>query len=216
MDGSGGYKRLPATDHEGYDPDALYRGYCDCAATIFDGRVIPKEEVPKIDDATARAILAEMATRDPEWLRSGKEPEIGYDKPGTKEWKTRTEQARADHADELRTAEALKKHGVRCTFVVDQYEETINEITHTRGLADCAGGLEIKTLREASSFNTIDSHIKQTSRGKKDAKVIVFNNSLNKSSATDEDVARWIKRSHAFKRGKIYLILRDGSLRRIR
>ncbi len=216
MDRSEWIRRLLAIEDEDYDLNAMYRGYLDCAATIFGGRVPPKEEILHADDATTRAILAEMETRDPEWLRTGKEPEIGYDKPETKAWKTRTEQARKDHEDELKTAEALKKHGIRCTFVVDQYEETRDGVVHTRGLADCEGGLEIKTLREASSYNTIDSHIKQTSRGKKDAKVIVFNNSLNKSSATDADVARWIKRSHAFKRGKIYLIQRDGSLRRVR
>ncbi|OZG59023.1 hypothetical protein BTIS_0176 [Bifidobacterium tissieri] len=75
-------------------------------------------------------------------------------------------------------------------------------------------GIEIKTLRDTSSKNTIDTHLKKTSN-KLDAKRVVIDNVDNKGMS-DEELIRCIKRSRRFKDGMVYIIGKDGQLRRIR
>lgn len=210
----GGYRRLPATEFEGYDPDVMHRGYSDCVATIFDGRAISREKLLQTDEDTTRAILREMDTRDPEWLRTGKVPEVEYDSPDTEAWKTATKQRRKDHAQELETAKRLSKHGIKCVFVIDEKTVDKNGMKQTIGYADLEGGKELKSLREASSYNTIDSAIKNTGK-KKDARCLYFDNSIN-DSMSDADLEAHILKCRRFKSGSIYIYGHDGQLRKIR
>ncbi len=72
----------------------------------------------------------------------------------------------------------------------------------------------IKTLKNTSSTNTINSHLKSTSK-KPDAKTVVMGNSEN-DGMSNEDLIACIRRCLAFRDGKVYIIRHDGKLARAR
>ena len=222
---------MPGTEVEGYDPEGMYDRYLQCRDSITHGesgsrnqvwrdweRLSPEEQAsyaePTGGDAynnyLAHRIVQEMSTRDRRWLYDGTVPEITYE---SEELKTKIEK---EHPHEIRTANRLREHGIRTDFVVD--EALIVDPTTGRdrkiGLADFENGYEIKTLLEASSFNTVDGYIKNASR-KKNIVALVFDNSEN-NSLTDEQLEQYILRSRRFKYGRIYIIGKDESFIRIR
>lgn len=190
----------------GYDPDGINDRISKCADTLGVG--FPDTHDPS--NAITAAVLAEMATRDPRWLRDGKEPPVTFASPELED------EIRRERPHEMRTAKRLTENGVPTDFVVDVKVIT-DEKTGQRklvGLADFANGYEIKTLDGASSFNTIDGYMRQTSK-KANAVAIVFDNSENKS-LTDEELETFLKRSRRFAGGRVYIIGKDQKLRRIK
>lgn len=196
----------------------LYERYRDCADTLDKGwlrrsyDMLPtslRSDMTFEDFKTAQ-ILAEMRTRDPLWLNRGIEPEVEFASQDLRKDKVE------NHMDEIRTARRLKAHGVRIRFVTDEevYFDEEKGQQQTRGLPDLADGIELKCLDGASSYNTINGHIKNAS-SKDGTKVLVFDNSQN-AVMSDEELMGHIERSQRFRRGKIYIIGHEGMLRRIR
>lgn len=118
---------------------------------------------------------------------------------------------------EIRTAEKLSRHGIRCCFVNDNVQELDRNGKPTgRSLnyADLDNGMEIKVLNSASSYNTINGHLKNASK-KLNATSVVFDNSENKC-LTDEKLAEYLRRSQAFKYGSVYMLTCEDRLIRIK
>lgn len=118
---------------------------------------------------------------------------------------------------EIRTAEKLSKYGIRCCFVNDNVQELDGNGRPTgRSLnyADLDNGMEIKVLNSASSYNTINGHLKNTSK-KLNATSVVFDNSENEC-LSDEKLMEYIRRSQAFEYGDVYILTREGDLMRIK
>lgn len=222
---------MPGTEVEGYDPEGMYDRYLQCRDSITHGesgsrnpvwrdweRLSPEEQASYAEPTGGDAynnyldhrIVQEMSTRDRRWLYDGTVPKITYE---SEELKTKIEK---EHPHEIRTANRLREHGIRTDFVVD--EALIVDPTTGRdrkiGLADFENGYEIKTLLEASSFNTIDGYIKNASK-KKNIVALVFDNSEN-DLLTDEQLGQYILRSRRFKSGRIYIIGKGKSFIRIR
>lgn len=74
--------------------------------------------------------------------------------------------------------------------------------------------MEIKVLNSASSYNTINGHLKNASK-KLNATSVVFDNSENKC-LTDEKLAKYLRRSQAFKYGSVYMLTCEDRLIRIK
>lgn len=87
---------------EGYDPEKMYERYLMCRDTL-DKDWVEKtyRELPVVEragmtlaDFERKHILAEMGTRDREWLYSGKNPPVNYD-PEWVEWERKAADALA-------------------------------------------------------------------------------------------------------------------------
>lgn len=190
---------------EGYDPEKMYERYLMCRDTLGEDYLkstyvrLPFQERLEMTqgDWDRKQILAEMGTRDREWLYSGKEPKPTF---VSKEWLAQTKKERRH---ELYTAGRLKKHGIRCDFVDD-----------SAGLADFASGVEIKTLDGASTSSTVESHIRDTSKKKKNAKSIIFDNSKN-TGMSDAELVNLLESSRRFKRGSFYILDHNQKLHKI-
>jgi len=207
----------------GYDPDTLYRQYKSCADTISNlttqdkykdylSALSDKEKAkaPEYKKWKRDLELAEMRWRDRTWLNTGTPPPVGYNPP---ELQRKISDIRPH---EIRTAQRLADNGVKATFKID-VKKVPNENgkgTHDIGYADLENGIEIKTLKNTSSTNTINSHLKSTSK-KPDAKTVVMDNSEN-DGMSDEDLIACIRRCLAFRGGKVYIIRHDGKLTRAR
>lgn len=193
------------TQIEQYEPGRMRSRYAACADTLG----VDTRQERTLDEESVRAIVGEIETRDPRWLFAGNKPEPTFETEALKE------EVENRRKWELATAKRLNEHGVRTDFVTDR--ETIGEGADGliyAGLADFANGAEIKTLSGASSFNTVDGYIKNTS-SKKNAVRLYFDNSGN-ASLTDEKLAEYVKRSRRFKRGSIYMIDHGQNLVKIR
>ncbi|KAA8832602.1 hypothetical protein [Bifidobacterium tissieri] len=210
---------------EGYDPDKFYKQYQACRSTVEDlltedryqktyvDTFVPKydDDKPKsFDQWVARQIAAEMDWRDRQWLYDGIEPTIEF---VNEEVKKDTEDNRPQ---EIRTAERMRKHGVKPYFKVD-FKEVENPGTHVIervGLADWAGGIEIKTPDRARSFRSIDGYL--GSAGKKpDAIRLIIDNTEN-PNMTDDQLKEFILQSHRFHRGTVYILTKEQEFIRIK
>lgn len=190
----------------GYDPEGINDRISECADTLGVG--FPDTHDPS--NAVTAAVLAEMATRDPRWLRDGTIPEVEYETPEIEA------EILKERKHEKKTAERLAENGVPAKFVAD-VKETMDESTglvQPKGLPDLENGYEIKTLRDASTFNTIDGYLRNVSR-KSGAVAVVFDNAEN-VGMTDDELTAAIMRSRRFRRGRVYIIGKDGEYRRIR
>lgn len=160
----------------------------------------------------ASALSREMKLRDSQWLVDGTIPKFdSYESEEARVFKTKNKQAIKQHALELKTAERIAKYGFDTTFGIDEIWDL--EENRIIGLADIITGLEIKTLEDASSYNTIDGYIAQTSK-KQNATALIFDNFDNELS--DETLEEWINQSRRFKRGSIYIYDHEGKIRKIR
>lgn len=163
----------------------------------------------RIAEEDAR-VMREIETRDWRWLYTGDIPAITYENDAVKR------KVEIENPHEKRTAKRLRKHGIAPDFAEDEVFVKDAETGQVRkiGLADFSSGYEIKTLEEASSYNTIDGYIKNASK-KKNAKALYFDNSEN-DHLSDDDLIGYIVKSRRFKRGSIYVLTKDESLVKIR
>lgn len=204
-------------DVQGYDPEGLYARYMDCVDTLDDDglyrqyKTLSDEHRVRInfDEYKTKQILAEMRTRDPLWLNKGIAPSITYE---TKEleWIIKHERPH-----EITTAKRVSAHGISPDFVYDEKIITDAATGQKRkiGLADFKDGTEIKTLFDASTFNTLDGYIKNASR-KANAKRLIFDNTDNEA-ASDIQIEGYLERSRRFRKGSIYLLCKNGKLKKI-
>lgn len=196
---------------EGYDPDRAYAQTEQCLETIGgrDGLWRDWEKLPAAERAKAiqkhgrseskafdsyvnKRLSAEMATRDPEWLRTGKVPRPTFATPKV------LKEIIKDRKHELRTAARITRCGIRCDFVDD-----------SSGLPDLANRYELKTLQATSSSNTINSHLKKCT--KKKAAAAVFDNCEN-DEMSDAELAGMISGLQSFHRGRVYIVTKEKKL----
>lgn len=118
---------------------------------------------------------------------------------------------------EIRTAEKLSRFGIRCRFVDDNVQELDgngNPTGRSLNYADLDNGMEIKVLGSASSYNTINGHLKNASK-KLNATSVVFDNSENEC-LSDEKLMEYVRRSQAFGYGSVYMLTCKDELVRIK
>lgn len=206
-----------ATTIEGYDPDAYYASYKDCRDALDARRELKayrslpeSERKGTFAEHWQAAILAEMRTRDRDWLNTGRKPRVTF------ESRELRQEILEKRPAELWTAIRLRRHGITAHFQIDErrFIDPETGIEKTIGLADLAGGIEIKSLDGASTFNTIEGYIRNTSK-KEDAVRLIFDNSQNQG-LSDDDLVRFVLRSRRFTRGSVYVLGHDESLRFIR
>lgn len=191
---------------EGYDPDWLLQVYLDARETVIK---YAKEKHASLKGsshakAITNEIVKEINTRDPGWVYHREVPEVTFENEEVKAEKYKNRLA------EIGTAEKLSEHGIACHFPKDEiYDGGI-----VIGLADLANGYEIKTLEGTDSKNTINGHLKKSSK-KKNAIAVVFDNTGN-SLATDAELETLIMRCHSFKRGRIYILGNEYGYKRIK
>lgn len=187
---------------DGYDPKGMAERWDACARTI--GSRDPAE------------VMKEVATRDWHWLYTGEVPKVGFQNDEVKK------DVRENRPHEEDSAGRVARHGITPVLMQD-YEEYYDEngIQQRRGLADLIKGVELKTLGAdedkpgASTYNTINGYIKRSSKRKKNMKLLIFDNSQNDEMEDDELVAH-IRKSQAFRRGRIYILDHEEKYRFIR
>lgn len=188
----------------GYDPDSLYKQYAKCRDAVeqyassdhYHRWVLEQpsgSKIPRYNVWKRNQILAEMRTRDREWLNTGKIPTIEYESEFVRE---------RVKDEELLTALRLSKNGIKCIFQQDWKEDANGRRI---GKADLVGGIEIKTLSKATTRNTIESHLGNASK-KIDATAVVFDNSDNTHSMSDDDLKHYLTITVKFHNRKIYMI----------
>lgn len=220
-----GFKGLDPTDQvEGYDPNGMLDRWSECQAAAGSDSDFrdewksmgKKERAQYKGDSDAERYkrfvnakaMREVETRDWRWLYTGERPSITFETPELEN------EIRNARPQEIRTAEALRSFGVPTRFQVDvrkYINEDGNEVSV--GLSDFANGYEIKTLEKASTYNTINGYIKNASK-KEDAKSLCFDNSS--SAIDDEKLIKFIRRSQAFRRGRIYIVSSGGEYKFVR
>ena len=151
----------------------------------------------------------EVETRDWRWLYTGEEPKLSFETDALEA------EIKRKRPQELKTANILRKNGIDTEFVVDSVQriDPNTGIVKRVGLADFANGYEIKTLENASSYNTINGYLKNTSR-KENAKYVCFDNS--KGAMSNGLLVECLNRSRTFRRGRVYIIDSAGKYRYIR
>lgn len=207
---------------DGYDPEAMYQRYLQCRQTIegdIDARYrLERRTYQGTDGArpletlaefTERATLSEMRWRDKQWLYDGTPPTIRFETP-----RLELETGR-ERPQELRTAERLRNLGIAPDFQIDTRVIAEPDGTLRRvGLADLRGGTEIKTLSKASSKNTLNGYLKNTSR-KQDAVRVVFDN-VDNTEMSDSELIAILRKCQSFGRGAVYVITKESKLVRVR
>ncbi len=196
---------------EGLDIDGLANRFGQCKQTIQDSSIrawkaLSSEEKAKYGNYNAYQfgqIINEARRRNIGWLRDGKIPEVTFSDEKLKKEIT------VNRPHEIVTAKRLVQHGINADFVYD-FENVGNRRI---GLPDLADGTEIKTLKNASTYNTINGHIKRAGK-KHGSKQLVIDNV--ESEMSDEKLKNFILRSQSFKKGKIYYIGKNSEFVRVR
>ena len=207
---------------KGYDPEGMRRRYRECADTIGD--LLTRErwlryaehaedsggDADTFDEWKTKQILAEMRWRDRQWLYDGTEPAITF---ASEELREETERARPQ---EIRTAERLRRHGIVPAFQLDYAIVSDHETGDTErvGLADWAGGIEIKTVGTSKSFRTVDGYLGSASH-KRDCTRLIIDNSES-VNLSDEQLAEYVERSRRFHDGMVYVLTKDQRLIRMK
>lgn len=116
---------------------------------------------------------------------------------------------------EIKTAVKLARHGISPKFRIDEYHY-IDErgIELTKGLADLACNVELKTIITASTRNTINGYLKNAS-SKEQCDAVVFDNSGNEALA-DSQLIDILMSCRSFRRGRVYVLTHDESLMKVR
>lgn len=155
------------------------------------------------------ALSREMKLRNAQWLMDGATPKFDtYESEEAKAFKYQNKQSTKQHEKELKTAERIAKYGFDTTFIIDEITIDGKQV----GLTDLKSGLEIKTLENATSYNTINGYLKSAS--KKKAQAVIFDNYEN--SMEDEILIEMINRSQSFSNGSVYVYTQEGNVLRIR
>lgn len=221
-----GYEGLQV---EGYDYETMYAHYKSCRDTVTNAggedpvwrmwSRMPDDEKSQYVDARGNErsynkflesqILQEMSTRDRRWLYDGTEAPITFANEDLKK------EIFKERRQEYRTAQRLSKIGLPVNFQVDTYTVQAGGQIRLKGLSDLGNGYELKTLKDASTFNTVDGYIRGTSKKKKGVSAIVFDNYEN-DEMEDKTLIKHILRSRRFHDGRIYIIDHNGNLRLIR
>lgn len=158
-------------DVEGYDPDALYERYSDCANTVADEH----------GHADRNAVLNEMARRDPAWLNGGPPPAIGFASDQVKK-------RALSNPHELRTAERIAEHGIEPFFVQDYIWVEQGGKKRKVGLPDLRNGVEIKTpMTSENPYGALANYL-DNARKKKGLKRVVVDNT--ESLFDDDDLIK--------------------------
>lgn len=214
---------------EGYDYEKMYEHYKSCRDTVTNaGGTDPvwrmwermsDDEKSQYVDARGREksyskflesqILQEMSTRDRRWLYDGTKAPITFANENLKN------EILKERNHEYRTAQRLSEIGLPVSFQVDTYSVQVGKQTYKKGLPDLGNGYELKTLLCASTFHTIDGHLRKTSKRKSQVSAIVLDNSENKH-LTDKELIGFISSSRRLRNGRIYVIDHNGNLRLIR
>lgn len=222
-----GFKGLDnSTQIEGYDPDEMYDRWKACNETIggdsalrdlWDGMTPKERSAYKGNSDSERyrrfvnaRVFKEVETRDFKWLNTGDCPNITYENDAVRK------KVEVENPHEKRTAERLRRHGIQTFFVDDEALITDGATGQTRkvGLADFAGGQEIKTLKNASTFNTINGYIKNASK-KRNVIALYFDNVEN-DALSDEKLIEFILESRRFSNGSIYVLTKNEELIKVR
>lgn len=220
-----GFEGVPWNEQvEGYGPDAMRDRWRSCLDTIGGDDALrsewdsmdPKSKARYKGDTDGERyrrffqarVIAEAETRDFRWLNTGKEPPITFE---TKQLEREVKELRPQ---EIETAKLLRTFGVPVDFQVDA-RKYINDggMEISVGLPDFANGYEIKTLKSASTYNTINGYVKNASK-KEGARFLCFDNTGG--AIDDSELVRFIKRSQAFRRGRIYIISSTGEYKFVR
>lgn len=186
---------------EGYDPKGIRERM----------RMIENQTGLRFDNkADMSALSHEMKLRNRQWLLDGTTPKYdSYESEEAKAFKYQTKQSTAQHEKELRTAKRIAEYGFDTTFAIDVITVDGKQV----GLADLKSGLEIKTLQTASSYNTIDNHLRDTSR-KQNVVAVIFDN--YECDLSDNTLIKWILESRRFKKGTVYVYDHNGNIKKIR
>lgn len=221
-----GFKGLPASEQiEGYDPDGMYERWSECRKTARSDSDFRAEweRMTKAERAEYKGsndseryrrfenarVMREIETRDWRWLYTGDIPKITFDSTGLED------ETRKERPQEIATANRLRAFGVATNFVKDStdYIDPLTGFVQHVGLADFENGYEIKTLESATSYNTINGYLKNTSK-KKNARYVCFDNSAG--AIDDDELVGHLRRSRSFRRGRVYIIDSTGLYRFIR
>lgn len=221
-----GFKGLPASEQiEGYDPDGMYERWSECRKTAGSDSDFRAEweRMTKAERAKYKGsndseryrrfenarVMREIETRDWRWLYTGDIPKITFDSTGLED------ETRKERPQEIATANRLRAFGVATNFVKDStdYIDPLTGFVQHGGLADFENGYEIKTLESATSYNTINGYLKNTSK-KKNARYVCFDNSAG--AIDDDELVGHLRRSRSFRRGRVYIIDSTGLYRFIR
>lgn len=191
----------------GYSPAKVKAAYVDCLITLGYS---PELEWFELTAGQRSAMLKELRLRNRNWVCLGAVPEVQFF-PG---WLENVKRKR--NPQEIVTAETLANHGITVVFQIDEvpFYDCKKGLWQVAGFADLFDSWEIKVLNSASSYNTINDHIKAASK-KEDAAALVLDNSRN-SCLSDENLASMILRSRSFKDGRIYIISQGKNLLRIK
>lgn len=183
---------------EGYDPDALYERYSDCANTVAD----------EYGHADRNAVLNEMARRDPAWLNGGPPPAIGF---ASEQVKKRA----LSNPHELRTAERIAEHGIEPFFVQDYIWVEQGGKKRKVGLPDFRNGVEIKTpMTSENPYGALANYL-DNARKKKGLKRVIVDNT---ESLFDDDALINAAREEVKNYSEIPLLtilLKSGKLKNI-
>lgn len=153
------------TEVQGYDPDGMYRRWRMCADTVGSDPEATSGEA-------TRAILRECATRDTEWLATGKVPEPTYES-------RRAERELREH--ERKTRDVLSANG----FIQHILERSNEPRVKTADLLLSGRRADYKTPRGAG-FNSIDQLMRDAGK-KADVAVIHLQEGLSQMSAADAE-----------------------------
>ncbi|MDR3136663.1 MAG: hypothetical protein LBU07_04520 [Coriobacteriales bacterium] len=160
-----------------------------------------------IGSCDRRLVEAELARRDPEWVRSGTVPKVTYADEKLEVFVTKK------YPHQARTANRLSKQGYHFHTIDDTELYTIPGTKQQQrvGLVDgmVAGqGWELKTLLSGEGVTSINTAL-HISAKKKGLDVIVIDNV--ESKLTDDEARRYIKSRMGARRIKEVVLLRkDG------
>ena len=188
----------PGTKVGGYQPELIRSRFKEVADSIG-------LDVNNAKDK--KAILKECARRDSNWL-NGREPRVSFTSKAVRD------DILTNHKDEYESAQRMIKVGMPCCFQQDFRTYRDGKEEKRVGKADFTKGLELKVLKNTSSFNTIDGYLKNTS-SKEDCTWVVFDNSIN-PDMTDVQLEENILKSKRFKAGRIYYLGHDMKIHFVR
>lgn len=162
------------------------------------------------NDYVAHRICQEMDTRDRRWLYDGTVPEVTFESAALRK------EIEEKRPHEIEIANRLSGHGIKSHFVVDRRTE-IDPSTgqeRTIGLADMAGGIELKALLSAQGVGAVDKALRDAGH-KEDMRICVIDNSwhqLEDSAIQSEINYRMVKRGV----GECLFLRGDGKMLRMK
>ncbi|WP_251158277.1 hypothetical protein [Caniella muris] len=148
------------------------------------------------NDENRWAIELDLSLRDERWLAGGPTPGITY-APGAEESKRRKGNPKLftkEHEVERETVGLSAAMGYASEFQKDEIPNPDPEDAKRRpriGLPDLSSGMEVKTLRNASSYNTVARHASSSkSKGAMSTMMSFYGNESLTASKIDEYVEK--------------------------